>query len=242
MGIDQSTSYESAMGMLKSAPANFEMGVQKVETTQNLQTQNLTNLENLAHSKYQKLTNQGKLIVTILESHPSTKNNTYSKNNESCPLQIQSTYKNGNNEVTIAGIEYDLLEKSNDRNHNNLNIGDRILEIDEEEIESSQQAYMLLRHAKNNCCRLTILRPDKIVKTSSMTVESEIEDGMLVIRPTNSLKNQNSQKSKISKFSRGSNSTDSDPSQVQEILKKLNINPNVFQTDQLKMISFNNKE
>merc|ERR1712176_210185 len=65
---------------------------------------------------------------------------------------------------------------------------------------------------------------------------------MLVIRPTNSLKNQNSQKSKISKFSRGSNSTDSDPSQVQEILKKLNINPNVFQTDQLKMISFNNKE
>lgn len=135
-----------------------------------------------------------------------------------------------------------MLEKSNDRNHNNLNIGDRILEIDEEEIESSQQAYMLLRHAKNNCCRLTILRPDKIVKTSSMTVESEIEDGMLVIRPTNSLKNQNSQKSKISKFSRGSNSTDSDPSQVQEILKKLNINPNVFQTDQLKMISFNNKE
>ena len=95
-----------------------------------------------------------------------------------CPLSIQSRTKNGTNEVTVAGIKHEI-----ELNSVNIRIGDRLLEINSEPVTSSQQAYMALKHASSGV-RITLLRKagDELKKTPSMVVESENEEGMLVIR------------------------------------------------------------
>lgn len=171
----------------------------------------------------------GKIIITKLK--------TASWN--VCPITIQSITKQGSSEITIAGIDSAILTAEfKDEMHNNVRLGDKLLEIDGEVVSQPQKAYMMLKNNANQV-RLTLLRQDQSANSANQggntnaapaAVEQDA-NGMLIVK-SNRLNSTDSKNSSVYSYGKKTAS---------EILSSLGIDPSVFQTEKLKMILFKNE-
>ena len=185
---------------LKNLPKKFHFQ----EHTQLRAKINKNSSENEIKQKYSSL--PGHVIITRLSNKTPNTN----------PLNLQSRLKNGQHHVTIAGLDTSNFSQSN----SDVQIGDRVLEVDDEPVKNSQQAYMLLKHSTSKA-RVVL---NRVSNNSNMVVENQNDSGMLIIRPTRNSSDESVPKIEVK------------PSNPADELLRIGINPSVFDLDTLKIV------
>lgn len=170
----------------------------------------------------------GNIVITRLQKGSNSNNASSDSNSDhssSVPLSLQSRVKSDHTEVSVAGISSDVELYDVD-----IKIGDRLLEVDGKPINTSQDAYVLLKHSSNKV-KLTLLRKPSsdLIKSPSMVVENDSSaNGLLVIRPT--------MDRNLDKGSSQRRAATAEPPTAPSELTKSGIDPNVFVIEELKLI------